>query len=90
MVAPSASAAVPSASATPQSDLLTQLSASAVTSARVVSCLIETRRAGCAVRCGRSDRQTDGRTNVMCCRAGASFCCWLLDRNDGALSSDHY
>jgi hypothetical protein len=60
MVAPSASAAVPSASATPQSDLVTQLSASAVTFARVVSCLIETRRAGCAVR---SVRQTDRRTN---------------------------
>jgi hypothetical protein len=63
MVAPSAFAAVPSASATPQSALVTQLSASAVTSARVVSCLIEMRRAGCAVRSvGQTDRQTDEQT----------------------------
>jgi hypothetical protein len=53
----------PSASATPQSALVTQLSASAVTSARVVSCLIEMRRAGCAVRSvGQTDRQTDEQT----------------------------
>jgi hypothetical protein len=57
MVASSASAAVPSASPTPSSASVTQLSASAAASARVVSSLVETRRAGCAVR---SVRRTDG------------------------------
>jgi hypothetical protein len=69
MVAPSASAAAPSAFSTPSSDSatlpsasVTPLSASAAASTRVVSSLVETRRAGCAVR------------SVVCCGAGESFC----------------
>jgi hypothetical protein len=39
----------------------------------VVSCRVETSGAV--------------RTDVMCCGAGASFCCWLLlERNNGALT----
>jgi hypothetical protein len=48
----------PSASATLSSTSVTQLSASASASARVMSSLVEMRRAGCAVR---SVSQTDGR-----------------------------
>jgi hypothetical protein len=46
---------------------------------------------------------TDERMDVMCCVVGASFCCWLLERNDvsfkprplldlknSALNLDHY
>jgi hypothetical protein len=94
MTAPIASAAAPSASVTPSSASATPLSASvtflsafAAASARVVSSLVETRRAGCAVR---SVGQTDGRTDVMCCGERASFCFWLLERNDGALNRNHY
>jgi hypothetical protein len=58
--APSASVTPPSASATQSSASVTQLSASAAVSARVVSSLVEMRRAGCVVR---SVGQTDGRTN---------------------------
>jgi hypothetical protein len=50
-------------------------------------CRVESRRDEQAVR---SVGRTNGRTDVMCCGAGASFCCWLLERNDGALNRDHY
>jgi hypothetical protein len=79
--------AAPSASVNPPSASVTQLSAFAVTSARVMSSLAETRRAGCVMW---SVGQTDGRTYVMYCGAGASFCCWLLERNDDALNRNHY
>jgi hypothetical protein len=65
--------AAPSASATQSSASVTQLSASAATSARVVSSLVEMRRE--VVWCGRLVRRMDGRMDVMCCGAGASFCC---------------
>jgi uncharacterized protein YfaQ (DUF2300 family) len=67
--APSASAAAPSASATLPSASATLPSASAAASAYV-----ESRRDEQAVRCGAVGR-TDGRTGVMYCDAGASFCC---------------
>jgi hypothetical protein len=77
MAAPSASAAAPSASVTPPSASATQLSASVTqmsasvaASARVVSSLVEMRRAGCVVR---SVGQTEGRTNGQDVLRGGSI-----------------
>jgi hypothetical protein len=76
MAALSASAAAPSASATLPSASATPPCASVAAFAYVESSRDETSRLCSTIG------WTDERTNAMCCGAGASFSCWLLERNN--------